>query len=112
MVDTTDEWITTRTGIKERRILKEPGKASSFMGVKAAENLLEKTGVNPAEIDVVICATVTPDMTFPDTANTIATEIGADNAFGFDLAAACSGFLFALTTGDRKSTRLNSSHVA
>jgi len=71
------------------------------MGVKAAENLLEKTGVNPAEIDVVICATVTPDMTFPDTANTIATEIGADNAVGFDLAAACSGFLFALTTGTR-----------
>lgn len=101
MVDTTDEWITTRTGIKERRILKEPGKASSFMGVQAARDLLKKTGVDPAEIDVVICATVTPDMTFPDTANTIASQIGADKAFGFDLAAACSGFLFALTTGTR-----------
>lgn len=101
MVETSDEWITTRTGIKERRILKEPGKASSFMGIEAARDLLKKTGTDAAEIDVVICATVTPDMTFPDTANTIATSIGAVNAFGFDLAAACSGFLFALTTGTR-----------
>src|SRR5690625_7950310 len=98
MVDTTDEWITTRTGIKARRILKEPGKASSFMGVKAAENLLEKTGVNPAEIDVVICATVTPDMTFPDTAYTIDTEIGAYNASEFDPATSFSVFFFALTS--------------
>jgi 3-oxoacyl-[acyl-carrier-protein] synthase-3 len=99
MVDTTDEWITTRTGIKERRILKTPGKATSDMGVEVVRQLLEKTGTKPEEIDLLICATVTPDTTFPDTANTILDKAGAKNAFGFDINAACSGFLFALTTG-------------
>lgn len=101
MVETNDEWIRTRTGIRERRILREPGKASSYMGIKAAQDLLKKTNTDPGSIDLVICATVTPDMIFPDTANTIATGIGADRAFGFDLGAACSGFLFALNTGAR-----------
>lgn len=101
MVETNDEWIRTRTGIRERRILREPGKASSYMGIKAAKDLLKKTNTDPGSIDLVICATVTPDMIFPDTANTIATGIGADRAFGFDLGAACSGFLFALNTGAR-----------
>lgn len=101
MVETNDEWIRTRTGIKERRILREPGKASSYMGIRAAQDLLEKTKTDPESIDLVICATVTPDMIFPDTANTIATGIGAGRAFGFDLGAACSGFLFALNTGAR-----------
>ncbi|HMT52556.1 MAG TPA: beta-ketoacyl-ACP synthase III [Saprospiraceae bacterium] len=99
MVDTTDEWITTRTGIKERRILRTPGKATSDMGVEVVRQLLEKTGTKPEEIDLLICATVTPDTTFPDTANTILDKAGAKNAFGFDINAACSGFLFALTTG-------------
>ena len=99
MVDTTEEWITTRTGIKERRILKTPGKATSDMGVEVVRQLLEKTGTKPEEIDLLICATVTPDTTFPDTANTILDKAGAKNAFGFDINAACSGFLFALTTG-------------
>lgn len=101
MVDTNNEWIISRTGIKERRILKEPGKASSFMAVKAATEALEKNGTDPLDVEVVICATVTPDMRFPDTANTIAKELGATNAWGFDLGAACSGFLFGLTTGCR-----------
>lgn len=99
LVDTSDEWITTRTGIKERRILKTPGKATSDMGVEVVRNILEKTGVKAEEIDMLICATVTPDTTFPDTANTILDKIGAKNAFGYDINAACSGFLFALTTG-------------
>ena len=99
MVDTTDEWITTRTGIKERRILRTPGKATSDMGLEVVRQLLEKTGTKPEEIDLLICATVTPDTTFPDTANTILDKAGAKNAFGFDINAACSGFLFALTTG-------------
>ena len=99
MVDTTDEWITTRTGIKERRILRTPGKATSDMGVEVVRQLLEKTGTKPEEIDLLLCATVTPDTTFPDTANTILDKAGAKNAFGFDINAACSGFLFALTTG-------------
>ena len=99
MVDTTDEWITTRTGIKERRILRTPGKATSDMGVEVVRQLLEKTGTKPEEIDLLICATVTPDTTFPYTANTILDKAGAKNAFGFDINAACSGFLFALTTG-------------
>jgi len=99
MVDTNDEWITTRTGIKERRILKTPGKATSDMGVKVVKQLLDKTGVKAEEIDLLICATVTPDTTFPDTANTILDKVGAKNAFGYDINAACSGFLFALTTG-------------
>jgi len=98
MVDTNDEWIKSRTGISERRILKEPGKASSFMAVKAIEEILHKKNLDPLTIDCIICATVTPDMAFPSTANLIGDKIGAKNAFGFDLGAACSGFLFALTT--------------
>lgn len=99
MVDTNDEWIRTRTGIKERRILKEPGKATSDMGAPAVMQLCEKRGISPEEIDVIICATVTPDMVFPATANLIAHKIGAKNCWGFDLEAACSGFLFATTVG-------------
>ena len=99
MVDTNDEWIRTRTGIKERRILKEPGKATSDMGAPAVLQLCEKRGISPEEIDVIICATVTPDMVFPATANLIANKIGAKNCWGFDLEAACSGFLFATTVG-------------
>lgn len=99
MVDTTDEWITTRTGIKERRILKGEGKATSFMGVKIMEEILRKRNIDAGEIELLICATVTGDMIFPDTANTILDKIGAKNAFGYDINAACSGFLFALTTG-------------
>jgi 3-oxoacyl-[acyl-carrier-protein] synthase-3 len=98
MVDTNDEWITSRTGIKERRILKGEGLGTSYMGVKAAQELIAKTKIDPKDIDLVICATITPDMPFPATANLIATEIGAVNAFSYDLAAACSGFLFGLAT--------------
>jgi 3-oxoacyl-[acyl-carrier-protein] synthase-3 len=98
-VDTNDEWIRTRTGISERRILREPGKASSDMAVKAIEEILRKKNLDPLEIDCIICATVTPDMIFPATANIIGDKLGAKNAFGFDLGAACSGFLFALNTG-------------
>lgn len=99
IVETTDEWITTRTGIRERRILKTPGLGSSDMAVPAIEQLLQKKNLDPMEIDAIICATVTPDMVFPATANIIADKIGAKNAFGFDLEAACSGFVYALTTG-------------
>jgi 3-oxoacyl-[acyl-carrier-protein] synthase-3 len=99
MVDTNDEWIRSRTGISERRILREPGKASSDMAVKAIEEILQKKQLDPMDIDCIICATVTPDMVFPATANIIGDKIGAKNAFGFDLGAACSGFLFALSTG-------------
>src|ERR1700712_4768562 len=99
MVETTDEWIKSRTGIEERRILKEPGKGSSDMAVPAVQELLRKKGIDPLEIDCLICATVTPDMVFPATANIICDKIGATNAWGFDLSAACSGFLFALTSG-------------
>ena len=99
MVDTNDEWIRTRTGISERRILREPGKASSDLAVHAVQELLKKRNMSPLEIDCIICATVTPDMVFPATANLLCDKIGAKNAWGFDLAAACSGFLFALTTG-------------
>ncbi|NND31580.1 MAG: ketoacyl-ACP synthase III [Saprospiraceae bacterium] len=101
LVDTSDEWISTRTGIKERHILKEPGKATSDMAVEAVKGLLQKTGTNPEEIELTICGTVTPDTVFPDTANTINLKIGASNAFGFDVNAACSGFLFSLSTGAR-----------
>lgn len=101
MVDTNDEWITSRTGIKERRILKDLTKATSDMGAEAVKLLLEKTNTNPEDIDLIICATVTADMHFPDTANTIALKVGAKNSWGFDLSAACSGFLFALTTGSK-----------
>tara|TARA_B100000427_G_C15478398_1_gene581768 strand:+ start:263 stop:1255 length:993 start_codon:yes stop_codon:yes gene_type:complete len=99
MVDTSDEWIKTRTGISERRILKDPTKATSDMGAEAVKTLCEKRGIDPSEIDVLITATVTPDMLFPSTSNLIAHKVGATNAWGFDLSAACSGFLFALTTG-------------
>lgn len=101
MVDTNDEWITTRTGVKERHILREPGMASSDMAARAVIPMLEKRGISPSEIDVIICATVTPDYIFPATANIIADKIGSKNAWGFDLAAACSGYLFALETGSR-----------
>lgn len=99
MVDTNDEWIKSRTGIEERRILNEEGKASSDMAVPAIEEMLHKKNIDPKDIECIICATVTPDMVFPATANIIADKIGAVNAWGFDLSAACSGFLFALSTG-------------
>jgi 3-oxoacyl-[acyl-carrier-protein] synthase-3 len=99
MVETSDEWITSRTGIKERRILKGDGLGVSVMGVEAVKDMISKTGIDPKEIDLVIFATVTADMTFPATANIVATAIGAVNAFSFDMSAACSGFIFALTTG-------------
>jgi 3-oxoacyl-[acyl-carrier-protein] synthase III len=101
MIDTTDEWITTRTGIKERRILREPGKASSDLGVEAVKGLCEKRGISPEEIELIIVATVTPDMVFPATANILADKIGAKNAWSFDISAACSGFLYALQTGTK-----------
>ena len=99
MVDTNDEWITSRTGIKERHILKGEGLGTSFMAVKAVNDLLKKTNTSAEEIDLLICATTTPDMVFPATANLITEEIGAKNAFGYDIQAACSGFIFALATG-------------
>ena len=99
LVDTNDEWIKSRTGIEERRILKGEGLGSSDMGAEAVKELLTKRGIDPAEIDCVVCATVTPDMVFPATANLICDKTGMVNAFGYDLSAACSGFLFALTTG-------------
>lgn len=99
MVDTNDEWIRTRTGISERRILKDPDKATAFMGAEAAKEALEEAGVDPLEIDLVVLATVTPDYMFPATACLVQEMIGAKNAFSFDLSAACSGFLYALSTG-------------
>lgn len=96
MVDTTDEWIMTRVGIRERHILKEPGEGASFMGAKAVEDVLRKTGVKPEEIDLLICTTVTPDMPFPATATIISDKVGIRNAHSFDLNGACSGFLYAL----------------
>ncbi|MFM2191916.1 MAG: hypothetical protein RLZZ118_873 [Bacteroidota bacterium] len=99
LVDTNDEWITTRTGIKERRILKGEGKGTSDMGVEAVKDILRKTGIKPNEIDLLICATTTPDFQFPATSNVITDKAGLSNAFGYDINAACSGFLFALTTG-------------
>ncbi len=99
MVDTNDEWIVSRTGIRERRLLKGEAQGTSVMAIEAVKGLLEKTGTAPEDIELVICATVTPDLTFPDTANIIAHKVGMKNAFTFDLSAACSGFLFALTTG-------------
>lgn len=99
LVDTNDQWITTRTGIKERRILKTPGLATSDMGVEAVNGLLKKRGITADDIELIIFATVTPDMVFPSSACILADKIGAKNAWGFDLAAACSGFLFALETG-------------
>ena len=99
IVDTNDEWIRSRTGIEERRILKGEGKATSDMVAPAVLQLCEKRGIDPKEIECLIVATVTPDMVFPATANIACDKIGATNAFGFDLAAACSGFLFALSQG-------------
>ena len=98
LVDTNDEWITTRTGIKERRLLKEEGQGTSFMAIKAAQNLLEKANLDPKDIDLVIMATATPDMPVASTGVYVATEIGATNAFAFDLQAACSSFLYGMST--------------
>lgn len=97
LVDTNDEWITSRTGIKERRLLKEEGKGTSFLAIKAAQNLLEKSKTNPQEIDLVIVATATPDMPVASTAVYVATQIGATNAFAYDLQAACSSFLYGMS---------------
>ena len=99
MVDTNDEWITSRTGIKERRILKGEGKGTSHMAAEAVSELLKKTKTDPKEVDLLIVATVTPDMPFPSTANLVADMVGATNSFSYDISAACSGFLYALTTG-------------
>jgi 3-oxoacyl-[acyl-carrier-protein] synthase-3 len=99
LVNTTEDWILSRTGIEERRILKGDGMGTSDMGAEAVKGLCAKRGIDPSEIDMLICATTTPDMQFPATANIISDKIGATNAFGYDLNAACSGFIFALTTG-------------
>jgi len=98
IVDTNDEWSTTRTGIKERRILKGEGLGTSDMAVKAVQQIFDKTGIDPMEVEMLICATTTPDFTFPATANVITDKLGMKNAFGYDINAACSGFLYALTT--------------
>ncbi len=98
IVDTTDEWISTRTGIKERHILKGEGKATSDMGAEAVRGLLKKRGIGPEEVDLLLCSTVTPDMKFPATANLISHKAGIKNAFSYDMNAACSGFLYALVT--------------
>jgi 3-oxoacyl-[acyl-carrier-protein] synthase III len=98
MVDTNDEWILSRTGIKERRILKDPSKGTSFMAIKAAEDLIKKSNINPEEIDLVLLATVSPDLPVAATAVYVATQIGATNAFAYDLQAACSGFLYGMST--------------
>ncbi len=101
MVDTSDEWIMTRTGIKERRILKGEGLGTSDLAAPAVKRLLESTGTSPEEVDMLICATVTPDMQFPATANIISDKVGIKNAFSFDLNAACSSFIYALTVGSK-----------
>ncbi len=101
LVDTTDEWIVSRTGINERRILKGEGMGSSEMATHAVNGLLKKRGIGPEEIEIVICATTTPDLIFPATANIVSDKVGMKNAFGFDLNAACSGFLYALVTGSK-----------
>jgi 3-oxoacyl-[acyl-carrier-protein] synthase III len=101
MVDTSDEWIMSRIGIKERRILKDQGKGCSDIGSEAVKKLLKKTGTNPDEINLLICATVTPDMQFPATANIICDKVGIKQAFSFDLNAGCSGFLYALSVGSK-----------
>lgn len=101
MVDTSDEWIMQRIGIKERRILKDKNKATSDMAVEAVKKLLKKTGTDPKDIDLVVCATITPDMMFPSTSNLICYKAGLTNAWGYDLLAACSGFIFALETANR-----------
>ncbi|HYW33906.1 MAG TPA: beta-ketoacyl-ACP synthase III [Balneolaceae bacterium] len=99
MVETNDDWIRSRTGIRERRILKDDDKASAYMGMKAAQEALDQRGLDPEEIDVIVVGTVTPDYLFPATACLIQKSIGATNAYAFDLSAACSGFLYSLTTG-------------
>ncbi|MEP0004603.1 MAG: beta-ketoacyl-ACP synthase III [Balneola sp.] len=99
LMDTNDEWIRTRTGISERRILKDPDKATAFMGAEAAKEALESSGISAEEIDLIVLATVTPDYLFPATACLVQNMIGATNAFAFDVSAACSGFLYALSTG-------------
>lgn len=99
MVETSDDWITSRTGIKERRVLKGENLGVSYMGAMAVKELLAKTNTDPKEIDLIIFATITPDMPFPAAANLVASEVGATNAFSFDVSAACSGFIYALTTG-------------
>lgn len=101
MVDTTDEWITSRTGIKERRILKGEGLGTSDMAAEAVAGLLRKRNIDPDEVDFLLCATVTPDMKFPATANVICDKVGIKNAFSYDLNAACSGFIYALITGSK-----------
>jgi 3-oxoacyl-[acyl-carrier-protein] synthase-3 len=101
MVDTTDEWIRTRTGVEVRHILKGEGLGTSDMAVEAVNGLLKKRGITAMDIDLLICATVTPDHVFPATANIICDKIGAKNAFGYDIGAACSGFIFALVTGSQ-----------
>lgn len=101
MVDTTDEWIRSRTGIEVRHILKGEGLGTSDMAVEAVKGLCAKRGIDPMEIDLLICATVTPDHVFPATANIICDKVGAKNAFGYDIGAACSGFIFALVTGSQ-----------
>jgi len=101
LVDTTDEWITSRTGIKERHILKGEGKGSSDIATEAVNGLLKKRNINPEDIELIICATTTPDLQFPATANIISDKTGMKNAFGFDINAACSGFLYALVTGTK-----------
>lgn len=101
MVETTDEWILSRTGIKERHILKGADMGTSEIGVNAINGLLAKRGISAMDIDMILCATTTPDMQFPATANIISDKIGAKNAWGYDINAACSGFLFALTTGSK-----------
>lgn len=101
LVDTNDEWIRSRTGIEERRILKDPEKATSYMAIEASKMILEKKNIDPDEIDTILVGTVTPDMLFPSTACLVQAGLGASNAWGFDVSAACSGFLFALSTGVR-----------
>jgi len=101
MVDTTDEWIMTRVGIKERRILKEKGEGVSFMGERAVKQLLERTNTSPNDIDLLLCSTVTPDMPFPPTANIIADKVGIKSGFHFDINAACSGFIYTLITASK-----------
>ena len=98
MVDTNDEWITTRTGIKERRILKKEGAGSSYLAIRAAQDLMKKKDLDPAEIDLILVATATPDMMVASTAAYVASEIGAVNAFAYDLLAACSSFLYGMST--------------
>lgn len=101
MVDTTDEWIISRTGIKERRILKGEGLGTSDLAVPAVQELCRKRGIDPMEIEMLICATTTPDFVFPATANVICDKVGAKKAFGYDISAACSGFIYALVTGSK-----------